>query len=36
MPGLEPGIHVFQSGDGETWMAGSSLAMTAEKAVKAC
>jgi len=28
MPGLVPGIHVFFSASKETWMAGTSPAMT--------
>jgi hypothetical protein len=28
MPGLVPGIHVFASIAGKTWMAGTSAAMT--------
>jgi hypothetical protein len=29
MPGLVPGIHVFQAPTKKTWMAGTSPAMTA-------
>jgi hypothetical protein len=32
MPGLVPGIHVFVFWKGKAWMAGSSPAMTAERA----
>jgi hypothetical protein len=28
MPGLVPGIHVYTTAKGKTWMAGSSPAMT--------
>jgi hypothetical protein len=28
MPGLVPGIHVFQPASRKTWMAGTSPAMT--------
>jgi hypothetical protein len=28
MPGLVPGIHVFVDAEAETWMAGTSPAMT--------
>jgi len=32
MPGLVPGIHVFLHGEAETWMAGTSPAMTVQVA----
>jgi hypothetical protein len=31
MPGLVPGIYVFDSKSEQTWMAGTSPAMTKEK-----
>jgi hypothetical protein len=30
MPGLAPGIHVYEQAETKTWMAGTSPAMTAQ------